>query len=226
MTGNIYQQLSEPFPPEMEKTLVKSGIPLTYIPISEVINRLNRVLGVDKWDFYVASCERDLHDPDFITARVRLCWNVDGRDDAVYKEAIGGQKVKRNKKGEIVDLGDDFKGAVSDALKKAAQMLGVGLYLARSEEAMDVEDAMTSNGPAMQDEQPMDKDLSDKWDKFTSIVKKFNDEQKSELNDFWSEFAQGAPKPTKSTATHQSLDALIIEATRISFGGEYATPNA
>lgn len=213
---NIYQQLSEPFPPEMEKTLVKSGIPLTYIPISEVINRLNKVLGVDKWDFFVNSCERDLHDPEFITARVRLCWNVDGDDNAVYKEAIGGQKVKRNKKGEIVDLGDDFKGAVSDALKKAAQMLGVGLYLARSEEAMDIEEAMESSAPVPQ----VDEEIEKKWNNFVSIVKNLSDGKKSSLNEFWSAHSNGRPKPTKQSATHEDLDALIMEATRLSFSSE------
>ena len=210
MTSNIYQQLSEPFPQEMEKTLVKSGVSLTYIPVSEVINRLNKVLGVDKWDFFVSSCERDAHDPEFITARVRICWNVDGSDSAVYKEAIGGQKIKRNKKGEIVDLGDDFKGAVSDALKKAAQMLGVGLYLARSDEAMDVEDAMESTPPS-------DPELDKKWDRFVSIVKDFDAEKKTKLNAFWETAGGGKPKPTKSTATHESLDALIEHAVMLTF---------
>lgn len=210
--NTIHQQLSEPFPPEMEKTLVKSGVALTYIPVSEVINRLNKVLGVDKWDFFVNSCERDAHDPEFITAKVRLCWNVDGNNDAVYKEAIGGQKIKRNKKGEIVDLGNDFKGAVSDALKKAAQMMGVGLYLARSDEAMDIEEAMEAVQP------PSDPELEQKWDNFVSIVKTLNASQKAQLNDFWVSAGNGQPKPTKATATHESLEILIAEAVRLSFG--------
>jgi len=210
---NIYQQLSEPFPPEMEKTLVTSGILMTYIPIKELIPRLNTVLRVDTWDFYVNSYERDSHDPEFITAKVRLCWNIDGNNDAIYKEAIGGQKVKRNKKGEIVDLGDDFKGAVSDALKKAAQMLGVGLYLARSEEAMDIEEAMESSAPAQQ----VDVEIEKKWNNFVSIVKGLSEEKKASLNEFWSSHSNGRPKPTKQSATHDDLDALIVEAMSLSF---------
>lgn len=209
--NSVYQQLSEPFPPEMEKTLVKSGVALTYIPVSEVINRLNKVLGVDKWDFYVSSCERDLHDPDFITARVRLCWNIDGNNDAVYKEAIGGQKIKRNKKGEIVDLGNDFKGAVSDALKKAAQMMGVGLYLARSDEAMDVEEAMDAIQPQI------DPEVEKMWDRFVGIVKKFDDSKKAKLNEFWEKAGNGKPKPTKSTANAEDLQILISKAVELSF---------
>jgi hypothetical protein len=58
---------------------------------------------------------------------------------AVTKDGFGGQKIKRTKAGEIVDLGDEFKGAFSDALKKAAQQFGVALYLARSDEALSIE---------------------------------------------------------------------------------------
>jgi len=216
--SNIYQQLSEPFAPEMEKTLVKSGVPLTYIPISEVVNRLNKVLGVSRWDFTIISCQRDAIDSDFITAHVRLTWNPENakEDDKwvepVTKDGIGGQKIKRNKKGEIVDLGDEMKGAVSDALKKAAQMLGVGLYLARSDEAMDIEEAMEAT------QQPqVDPEIEKKWDNFVSIVKNLSNEQKASLNEFWSTAGNGEPKPTKATATHQAMDLLIAEAVRLSF---------
>ena len=40
-----------------------------------------------------------------------------------------------------------MKGAVSDALKKAAQTLGVGLYLARSEDAMYAESYAETAAP-------------------------------------------------------------------------------
>jgi recombination DNA repair RAD52 pathway protein len=219
MSTEIIRQLSEPFAPEMERTMSKGGTRLTYIPVSEVINRLNKVLGVDKWSFEIMSCLRDAIDPDYVVAHVRLTWNPD-EHAYVQRDGFGGQKIKRTKQGDIVDLGDEMKGAVSDALKKAAQTLGVGLYLARSDEAMDIEEAMESS--ALQPE--IDTELLSKWDKFTSIVKSFTDDQKATLNTFWSESSGGKPKPTKATATHEMLDALIGEAVRISFGGEYATP--
>ena len=135
--SNTYAQLVEPFQPEMERTITKSGTQLTYIPISEVINRLNKVLGVENWSFTVVRCERDAIDPDFVVAHVRIDWHV--KSPAVSRDGIGGQKIKRNKQGQIIDLGDECKGAISDALKKAAQTLGVGLYLARSEDAIEIE---------------------------------------------------------------------------------------
>ena len=215
-TSNIYQQLSEPFPPEMEKILTKSGVPLTYIPVSEVVNRLNKVLGADCWSFEITSCYRDNIDTDFVIAHVKLTWLVDGK--VIVKDGIGGQKIKRNKRDEIVDLGDEFKGAVSDALKKAAQMLGVGLYLARSDEAMDIEEAMEAS-PAPQ----ADPAIEEKWQRFVGIVKNFNEAQKTSLNNYWAEFSGGRPKPLLSTAKHEDLDALIVEAAKISMNGEYVS---
>jgi hypothetical protein len=53
----------------------------------------------------------------------------------VTRDGVGGQTIKRKRDGGIVDLGDEYKGAVSDALKKAAQSFGVGLYLARGHSA-------------------------------------------------------------------------------------------
>ena len=141
--SNILSALSEPFDPSVEKQLKKGGASLTYIPVSEVITRLNRVLGVDMWSYHIVSCARDSLDPDYVVAHVRLTATFVPTDDApaltVVKDGIGGQKIKRTKNGDIVDLGDEMKGAVSDALKKAAQHFGVGLYLARSEESMSLE---------------------------------------------------------------------------------------
>ena len=207
------QQLSEPFPKEMEKVLKKGGASLTYIPISEVITRLNKVLGIDAWSFNILSCERDSIDPDYIVAHVRLMWHTDVArpETLIIRDGFGGQKIKRTKTGDIVDLGDEMKGAVSDALKKAAQTLGVGLYLARSEEAMDVEEAMSIS--------PQEQERLDKWEQFASLAKALNAEQKTELNEFWEKHAGGRPKPTKSNATDQDLDDLIAEIVRIQLGG-------
>ena len=154
--SNILATLSEPFDPSVEKQLKKGGASLTYIPVSEVITRLNRVLGVDMWSYENLSCVRDSLDPDYVVAHVRLTATFVPTNDApaltVTKDGIGGQKIKRTKNGDIVDLGDEMKGAVSDALKKAAQHFGVGLYLARSEESMNLEYAQdTVDQPISED---------------------------------------------------------------------------
>lgn len=205
------QALYEPFSREVEKTLKKGGASLTYIPVSEVITRMNKVFGVGGWSSQIMACARDQLDPDFIVAHVRIETTIDGA--MVWKDGIGGQKIKRTKNGDIVDLGDEFKGAVSDALKKAAQQFGIGLYLARSEEALalDEEEAKPEINP----------EVLDAWERFLGIAKSLDDDQKTELTSVWNEFADGAPKPTLDTATVEELEFLIGEATRISFGGEW-----
>ena len=126
MDNELSAALSAPFPKELERQLDKGGITLTYIPVSEVIVRLNEVFGVTGWSYTQIKCERDFLDPDFLVAHVRLTVGT------ITRDGVGGQKIKRTKAGDILDLGDEYKGAVSDALKKAAQSFGVGLYLARS----------------------------------------------------------------------------------------------
>lgn len=206
---DIYGPLSEPFPQEMERSLNKGGTNLTYIPVSEVINRLNKVLGVDNWSFTVIRCERDALDPDFIVAHVRLEYN-NSEFHSVARDGIGGQKIKRNKQGGIVDLGDEFKGAISDALKKAAQTLGVGLYLARSDEAIEIEQAMDA---------PLDESVQ-VWENFVSVSKGLDESKRSQLNDFWAKLSNNAPKPRKSSdATLEQLHELQAEAVRLSFLG-------
>lgn len=198
-TENRQALLSEPFPKEVERQLRKGGTSLTYIPVSEVIARLNKIFGYDGWSFEIIKCERDSLDPEFIVAHVRLAVNST-QDEffSVSKDGFGGQKIKRTKQGDIVDLGDDFKGAVSDALKKAAQALGIGLYLARSEEALYAE-SMDSISP----------EIEDLWNQFMELSKSIPAEQKKSLGEYWNEYSGGRPKPTKQTATSEDLQALI-----------------
>lgn len=203
----IYGSLSEPFPQEMERTINKGGTNLTYIPVSEVINRLNKVLGVDNWSFAILRCERDAIDPDFVIAHVRLDYHSPSYT-TVSRDGIGGQKIKRTKQGSIVDLGDEFKGAISDALKKAAQTLGVGLYLARSDEAIEIEQAMDA---------PVDESVQ-VWESFLSVSKALDESRRAQLNDFWSKISNNSPKPRKpSDATLAQLHELQAEAVRLSF---------
>ena len=214
-TAQSQSLFNEQFPQEVERQLKKGGTSLTYIPVSEVITRLNKVLGFDGWAYEIIRCERDALDPDFIVAHVRLSVYPDGdRFGSVVKDGFGGQKIKRTKAGDIVDLGDEFKGAVSDALKKAAQTLGIGLYLARTEEAME---AVETTPPPP--EPVVDPIIVELWDNFLSLSKSLNADGKAELNTFWSTYAGGRAKPTKQTATEQDLEALIGECIRILFQG-------
>jgi hypothetical protein len=113
MTSSLMQQLGEPFPKELLRQLPKGGISLTYVPISEVIHRLNSVLGVGGWSYQVISVGRDQTDSDFVIAHVRLTIHIPDSERSVY----------------------------FDALKKAATHAEVALDLARNEDALAYEEA-------------------------------------------------------------------------------------
>lgn len=206
--SNIYSQLTEYFPPEMEKRLNKGGANLVYIPISEVINRMNKVLGVENWSFTVKNWQQL---GTSIVAHVSVVATIDG--NVVTREGVGGQKIKMSKNGDPVDIGDEVKGAVSDALKKAVQTLGIGLYLARSEEAIEIEHAIDATAIA-----PLAPVVSPKYTQFKSLLES-KEENKAKIKTFWSNYGGGRPVPKPSEFTEEELDALITELISYQFEG-------
>lgn len=141
--------LAEAFDPKLLRVNKAKGN-ITYVAISEVIARLNRVLGVGGWSYEVLrlweSGEQATDTgayPVWCMAHVRMTATVDGKPCSL--DGVGGQKVEllKNNSGPV-DLGDSYKGAVSDALKKAAQHAGVTLDLARGEEAVAFEARLTA----------------------------------------------------------------------------------
>jgi hypothetical protein len=217
-TDSLLADLATPFPPGVERSLSKGGTSLTYIPVSEVINRMNRVLGVDRWSSEIIRCERDALDPDFIVAHVRISVRTvspSGQEHVTWKDGFGGQKIKRTRDGSIVDLGDEFKGAVSDALKKAVQQLGVGLYLARSEESL-----------LMDARADIDPQVDTLWEQFASLAKSLDADGRTALNSRWAEMSGNAPKPRRETATAETLRALIDECLLITTGGTFESDAA
>lgn len=206
--NNIYSQLSEAFPPEMEKSLNKGGANLVYIPISEVINRMNKVLGVENWSFTVKDWQQI---GTSIVAHVSVTATVAG--NVVTREGVGGQKIKISKTGDPVDIGDEVKGAVSDALKKAVQTLGVGLYLARSEEAIETEQAIEATATVI-----ALPSVSPKYSQFKTMLES-KDENKAKIKKFWSDYGSGRPVPKPSEFTEEELDVLIAELMSYQFEG-------
>jgi len=211
---NLYAQLSEQFPREMERSINKGGVSLTYIPVSEVINRLNKVFGVDRWSMTVQSCHRDPTDPDFVIAHVRVEYFL-SEFSTIVRDGIGGQKIKRTKQGAILDLGDEFKGAISDALKKAAQAFGIGLYLARSEDAIEIEQAIeaspTQSASSSASQSVQVKEMFDSLD----------DAAKKQVKAFWSDHSKGTQKKL-SEMTAEELNIISAEIVRLKFGGTMA----
>jgi hypothetical protein len=212
--SDMYQALSEPFPQEMERSVSKSGRSLTYIPISEVISRLNKVIGAGNWSSEIITCHRDAIDPHWVIAQVRVTALID--DKWVSKDGVGGQQVKMTKAGQILDLGDEFKGAMSDALKKAVQQLGVGLYLARNIDAIEAEEALYAPPPAKTDPK-----IEELFKQIKDFKSKMDKDASDALDQFWNDYSDNKPKPTKSNATVEDLQAIVGECVRLTMGGEF-----
>ena len=125
----LYARLAAPF--DVTFTDVRGGVQLTYISGEQVVRRLNEVLGVAGWSFRILG--HGVHqEADEAWALGELVAQVG--ELTVVRQQFGSQKIKRSRtSGTPLDVGFDLKGAATDALKKCASWLGVGLYLSRRE---------------------------------------------------------------------------------------------
>lgn len=153
--------LTSTTPPKYIKTRQgRGGLALDYIETNYVIARLNATF------FFNWNVETLWHEINWkegqVAVRVRLTAKfADGKE--IIKEAFGGSDVKRTKTGELIDFADDLKASESDALKKAASMLGIGwdVYagIANKEEAAADDNDDYSDTPTTKKLLPDDKDL-------------------------------------------------------------------
>jgi len=109
------------------------GKTFKYLKPAPVIHRLNKVLKLN-WSYEVR--EREVME-DWVVAKVRMyVWDdEDAHKDLqrqIFREAYGSATIERftagKNQGKMVDPGNAFKGAVSDAIKKVASTFGIGLH--------------------------------------------------------------------------------------------------
>src|SRR6185503_10958345 len=94
--------------------------PLDYIEGHSVIARLNQALE-GAWSFEITHHEVR-EDEVLVLGKLTA--------EGITKMNFGVSQVTREKgSGALVSLGDDLKAAATDALKKCATFLGVGLHL-------------------------------------------------------------------------------------------------
>jgi hypothetical protein len=115
--------LEKPFEPsQIKQRQGKFGHILDYVEGHVVTSRLNEAFE-SNWSFEVVKY-RIIKDPGEVLVLGKLT------AEGVTKMAFGSKEIERSKDTKaIVSLGDDLKAASTDALKKAASLLGVGLYL-------------------------------------------------------------------------------------------------
>src|SRR5437879_13617231 len=124
---DTYTRLAAPFDVTFQD--VRGGVEVTFISGEQVVSRLNEVLGVAGWSFRILRHEIS-PEADEAWALGEIVAEIDGK--TVTRQQFGSQKIKRSRStGAPLDLGFDLKGAATDAMKKCASLLGVGLYLSR-----------------------------------------------------------------------------------------------
>lgn len=119
MERSIYQQLSEAFPAEALSADTSRGFALTSIKAQYVVERLNNVFGIGGWRLtgnYEATKDASGNETG-VLFHGELVVRLGSKTHAVA--TVGYSDSKKNK-------GDQYKGAKTDALSKAASYLGVG----------------------------------------------------------------------------------------------------
>lgn len=154
--------LSAPTPQKfIKRRKGRGGMSFDYVETNYVLARLNATF-IFNWDNEVIEQIIDKED-DQIATKIRLTVRfADGKE--VKKDAWGGATIKRIKESKkIMDLANDLKASESDAIKKAASMLGV---------CWDVYSGMTKNGKSQKKESKKgvdDYEQSDRQEEFRTI---------------------------------------------------------
>ncbi|MCK9279229.1 MAG: RAD52 family DNA repair protein [Melioribacteraceae bacterium] len=134
--------LKKEFPSELvKKRMIMRGEEvkeIEYVPGSHIIARLNEVYGTN-WSFNII--DRIV---DFSQKQVAVCGMLkvpsepgEQKSEWIEKQQWGGVSINTYNNGRVVCLGDDLKIATTDALKKCATLLGVGLYLYDQDNELD-----------------------------------------------------------------------------------------
>ena len=115
--------LEKPFDPNQIKQREGNfGKMLDYIEGHTVVKRLNDSFEAN-WSFAILKHEI-LKETDEVVVLGELSAN------GIVKTQFGSSKITRAREtGEMISLADDLKAAATDAIKKCATLMGVGLHL-------------------------------------------------------------------------------------------------
>lgn len=123
----------------------RGGMQFSYVEHGYVTERLNLVFGFN-WDFEVVD-KQILEDEVIVEAKLTV--RTPG-SQTIVKTQFGGADIKRHtsgaKSGRPLSIADDYKAAASDALKKCASLLGVGLDLYGRDRPYDLDEPEQAPG--------------------------------------------------------------------------------
>jgi hypothetical protein len=127
----------------------RGGMQFSYVEHGYVTERLNLVFGFN-WDFEVT--DKQILD-DEVIVEAKLTVRTPG-GQTIVKTQFGGADIKRHasgaRSGRPLSIADDYKAAASDALKKCASLLGIGLDLYGRDRPYETDD---TSAPAVTIEQ-------------------------------------------------------------------------
>jgi hypothetical protein len=123
----------------------RGGMQFSYVEHGYVTERLNLVFGFN-WDFEVMD-KQILEDEVIVEAKLTV--RTPG-GQTIVKTQFGGADIKRHtsgsRNGKPLSIADDYKAAASDALKKCASLLGIGLDLYGRDRPYETEDVPNRSG--------------------------------------------------------------------------------
>src|SRR5262245_50390418 len=111
--------LEKPFEPGQIRQRRGPYGPLDYVEGHSVIARLNEALE-GAWSFEIV--QHEVHGDEVVVLGKLTA-------ETIVKMNFGVSQITRKEGGAVVSLGDDLKAAATDAMKKCATFLGVGLHL-------------------------------------------------------------------------------------------------
>ena len=112
--------LEKPFGKEQIKQRKGNfGDMIDYVETHSVIQRLNDAFE-GQWSFEIITQEKEGSEV-IVLGKLTV--------EGVSKTQFGSNKISLSKAGEVISIGDDWKAAGSDSLKKCASLFGVGLHL-------------------------------------------------------------------------------------------------
>jgi hypothetical protein len=129
-----YQRLAAPFELADHAKVPKGGMTQTYAPWTAYVERLNEVLP-NQWSFRVVR-EGFTETECWVLGEITAL--IDG--EIVTRQQYGCEAIVKGR--DRTPTTDLLKTAASDAIKKATQLIGPGLYLSKKEEREAIDAAL------------------------------------------------------------------------------------
>ena len=129
MQKEILEKLYEPF--ELKSRIGVGNKIFKYVPSDDIVDRMNKVF-MGEWSTEVVQSEV-IEDQILIRVRVYVKDPSNADSKTYFHEGYASQLIAKYtqgvKTGQIIDIGNTYKSAMSKAIKTAVAKWGVGLYL-------------------------------------------------------------------------------------------------